>query len=114
MKFLFDQNVSFRILRQIPKHFNGSSHVKSENLVNASDQEIWEYAKNKDFVIVTQDSDFNDLNLLYGFPPKIIWLRTGNMKTSEIVQLLMEYFNDIEAFINDADYGCFEISKFKE
>jgi predicted nuclease of predicted toxin-antitoxin system len=87
--------------------------VKSENLINAPDREIWEFAKNNDYIIVTQDSDFNDLNSLYGFPPKLIWIRTGNLKTSEIVKILMEYLNEIIGFIDNSDYGCFEIFKFK-
>ena len=110
MKFLFDQNISYRILKQIPEQFKDSSHVKSENLINAPDKEIWKFAKNNDFIIVTQDSDFNDLNSLYGFPPKIIWIRTGNIKTSKIVEILMRHLNEIIDFMNNPEYGCFEIT----
>ena len=114
MKFLFDQNVSHRILKFIPSQYLGSSTIKKEGLINASDRQIWEFAKQKDFIIVTQDSDFNDLNLLYGFPPKIIWIRTGNIKTSEIVKVLEGYTSDIESFNSDNQYGCFEIFKMNK
>ena len=73
MKFLFDQNISYRIIRQLPDKFKGSTHIKLEKLINAPDRKIWEFAKQNDFIIVTQDSDFNDLNSLYGFPPKVIY-----------------------------------------
>lgn len=38
--------------------------------MNVTDLEIWSFAKKNDFIIVTQDSDFNDFNSLYGFSPK--------------------------------------------
>ena len=83
-------------------------------MINAPDRKIWEFAKQYGYIIVTQDSDFNDLNSLNGFPPKVIWIRAGNMTTSSIVDLLIEYFNDIVLFENDSDYGCFEIVNSKK
>ncbi|SHE69260.1 hypothetical protein SAMN05444274_102123 [Mariniphaga anaerophila] len=77
MRFLFDQNISHRILKLLPENYSGSTTVKQEGLTNSPDKEIWEFAKTNKFIIVTQDSDFNDINSLYGFPPKIIWIRTG-------------------------------------
>ncbi|MFW5645185.1 MAG: DUF5615 family PIN-like protein [Bacteroidota bacterium] len=113
MRFLFDQNISHRILKLIPKEYSGSTTIKNEGLINASDREIWEFAKTKEYIIVTQDSDFNDLNSLYGFPPKIIWIRTGNMKTQSIVNILIDYSDEIHKFINDNQYGCFEIFRLR-
>ena len=66
MRFLFDQNISHRILKLIPEKYSESTTVKKEGLINAPDREIWEYAKLNNYIIVTQDSDFNDLNSLYG------------------------------------------------
>jgi predicted nuclease of predicted toxin-antitoxin system len=114
MRFLFDQNISHRILLSLPDKFIGSTHVKNEGLINYPDYQIWEFAKIQDYIIVTQDSDFNDLNSLFGFPPKIIWIRTGNLKTQAILDILIEYFNDIEKFIEDKNYGCFEIIRIRK
>jgi predicted nuclease of predicted toxin-antitoxin system len=113
MRFLFDQNISYRILKLIPEAYTGSTSVKSEGLINATDKEIWEFAKRNDYIIVTQDADFNDLNLLFGFPPKIIWIRTGNLKTKSIVDILIQYADEVRIFFNDDTYGCFEIVSFK-
>lgn len=113
MRFLFDQNISHRILKIIPEIYAESTTVKKQGLINASDKEIWEYAKKYNYIIVTQDSDFNDLNSVYGFPPKIIWLRMGNLKTTSIVNILVEYTDEINNFIHNSDYGCFEILKIK-
>lgn len=114
MKLLFDQNISHKILKVLSEDFTGSSCVKKENLLNSSDRTIWEFGKNNNYIIVTQDSDFNDLNSLYGFPPKIIWIRTGNLKTDELANILKLHFTDILAFVNNPNYGCFEILSFKK
>lgn len=38
--------------------------------------------------LVSYLSDYNDLSLLRGFPPKVIWIRRGNCSTKEIEQLI--------------------------
>lgn len=88
MRLLFDQNISHRILTFSLEIYSGSTTVKKEKLINFQDKQIWEFAKKEALTIVTQDSDFNSLNILYGFPPKIIWIRAGNLKTKEIADIL--------------------------
>jgi len=112
MRLLFDQNISHRILQYLPDNFANSTSVKEERLINAPDRDVWEFARKHDYTIVTQDSDFNDLNSLLGFPPKVIWIRTGNLKTKRIVEVLVEYFSEIENFLINANFGCFEIVSF--
>ena len=109
MKLLFDQNISHRILKILSNEFEGSTTVKKENLIDSSDKAIWEFAKKSNYTIVTQDSDFNDLNLLNGFPPKIIWIRTGNLKTEELANILKNHFGELKDFEKNQNFGCFEI-----
>ena len=113
MKFLFDQIISHMILKILPEIFQNCTTVKKQGLINASDREIWDFAKSNEYIIFTQDSDFNDLSALYGFPPKIIWFRTGNLKTLSIVNILIDNYDDIKKFKNDSNFGCFEIFKLK-
>jgi len=113
MKLLFDQNISFRILVKLSDSFYDSRHVKTEDLINVTDLEIWDYAKHNEFTIVSQDSDFNDINLIKGFPPKIIWIKTGNLNTDEIAELFEKHQLEIEEFLIDESLGCFEIFKFE-
>ncbi len=113
MTFLFDQNISHRILKLLPETYQSSSTVKQEGLLNSTDKEVWDFAKKNNFIIVTQDSDFNDLNSLFGFPPKIIWIRTGNIKTSQLAKILIDYASEIDSFIANSKYGCFEIFSLK-
>ena len=89
MKLLIDQNISNRIVIRLIGHFTDVKHVKELGLENSNDYNIWKFAKKENFVIVTFDSDFYDFILINGFPPKIIWLRTGNIKTSALAEILI-------------------------
>jgi predicted nuclease of predicted toxin-antitoxin system len=80
--------------------YPGSEHVKTLTLTNTDDAVIWEYARAKDFVIISKDSDFHQRSLLYGHPPKFIYLRIGNSPTSKIVQILRGNFDTISQFGN--------------
>jgi predicted nuclease of predicted toxin-antitoxin system len=98
MKLLFDHNLSPRLVTRLADIFPGSLHVFPLNMGEATDQQIWEYAKQNSCVIVTRDSDYNDLSLIRGVPPKVIWIRRGNCSTQEIEQLLRVASSDIQAF----------------
>jgi predicted nuclease of predicted toxin-antitoxin system len=110
MRFLFDQNISHRILKYLSTSIE-ATHVRNVRLINSSDQEIWEYAQKNKYIIVTQDSDFNDIYLLKGFPPKIIWIKSGNLKTSEIAELIHNGYQKIIEFDNNLELGLLEIYK---
>ncbi|MGF1496110.1 MAG: DUF5615 family PIN-like protein [Elainellaceae cyanobacterium] len=98
MKLLLDENLSDRIIPRIIDLYPASEHVKTLGLTNTDDAVIWEYAKNNNFAIVSKDSDFHQRSLLYGHPPKFIYLRVGNSPTSRIVQILRENFDTIIRF----------------
>lgn len=98
MKLLLDENLSDRIIARISDLYPESSHVKFLGLTNTEDAVIWEYAKNNSFTIVSKDSDFHQRSLLYGHPPKFIYLRIGNSPTSRIIQILRDNFSAITDF----------------
>ncbi len=81
MKLLLDQNISYLLVSGISDLFPHSDHVRLLGLEKATDEKVWQYAKSHDFVIVTQDSDFFERTVIFGFPPKVIWLRFGNTST---------------------------------
>ena len=90
MKLLFDQNLSYRLPKNLTDRFPDSAHVKLLGMDRAKDPLIIEYARSNDFVIVTQDSDYVDRSKLFGAPPKIVWLRCGNSTPRYIESLLRE------------------------
>jgi len=101
MKLLLDENLSRRILRDIERMFPGSAHVKDHDLITGSDEAIWAFAKSNGFVLVSKDSDFHQRSLVFGAPPKFIYLRVGNCPTTKVVELLLAQAEVIERFIQD-------------
>ncbi len=100
MKLLLDENLSDKIVPKVIDLYPNSAHVKALGLTNTDDSVIWEYAKGNDYVILSKDSDFHQRSILYGHPPKFIYLRIGNSPTSKIVNILRDNFDIISEFGN--------------
>jgi len=81
-------------------------------LQTATDEEVWNYARENEFTVVTHDSDFSERSIIYGHPPKVIWLRTGNTSTQNIRQVLRKHNNSIISFEKDKTLGCLQIYLF--
>lgn len=105
MKLLFDQNLSPKLVTRLAVLYPGSNHVYHAQKDQVSDEELRDYARREGFVIVTKDSDFSDLCILLGFPPKVIWIRRGNCSTRTIETILRDHREDIEALDRDEIVG---------
>ena len=108
-KLLFDQNLSFKIIDQVNHVFPNSMHVRLLEMDKSEDRKIWEYAKEHHYNIVTQDSDFTDLSTLFGYPPKIIKINTGNTSTTNVIELLKNKYEIINEFLDNKETGILEI-----
>ena len=103
MKLLFDQNLSYKLVKALEKYFPNSNHVFLLDLHKSNDIDVWKFAKKNGFIIVTQDSDFYENSILYWFPPKVIWIRTWNTSTKNIEEILKKnYKSIIELWVNDS------------
>lgn len=110
MKLLLDANISWRLVKKVDAHFPETLHVNLTNLPNpASDIEIWSYALQNDFVIVTNDEDFLRLSLAKHFPPKVILLRMGNQSTEFMASILIANKEAIEQLKTSKTIGVLEI-----
>jgi predicted nuclease of predicted toxin-antitoxin system len=88
VKLLFDENLSPSLVGLVRAEYPDSTHVRDVGLRGASDQRIWEHARDNGFVIVSKDDDFRQRSLLEGAPPKVVWLQVGNAGTAPIADLL--------------------------
>ena len=93
-------------------NFAEAKQVRELGIENYSDIDIWKFAKENNYTIVTFDADFYDLSNLKGFPPKIIWLRFGNTKTDYIAEIINSKSTIIKDFVSLLEYSkmaCLEI-----
>ncbi len=108
MRLISDENISWRLKKLLPKwEILPANEIKpSERL---TDFNIWQFAKSNNYSILTFDEDFSELQNLYAFPPKIIWLRIGNASTNDIKTILLDKEPEIIDFLNNDELGVFEI-----
>ncbi len=103
MKLLFDANLPPKLVQRLADLYPDSAHVRSVGLERVSDQAVWRYAQAHGYVIVSKDSDFQELSVLLGYPPKVVWIRRGNCSTQTLENILRKNCTLIESF--DADEG---------
>lgn len=106
MKLLLDANLSPRILTALADEFPGSAHVRDFGLQRADDNDIWHYARENGFTIVTLDSDFYDLSVLRGAPPRVVWLRSLDTATETLAGLLRRHVPRLREFADDPETAC--------
>jgi len=109
MKLLLDQNLSRKLIPQLEALYPGSAHLASVLSEDSEDAEIWRFAKANGFTIVTKDDDFEQRSILDGHPPKVVWVRLGNCRTSDVATLLMRSSKIISAFGDDPEKSILPI-----
>ena len=100
---LLDQNLSPRICGLISAQFPGCVHMRDVGLATAPDADVWKYAERHQLAIVSKDSDFHQRSLVFGQPPKVIWIRLGNSSTTAIANLLIRCRTEVVRFLDDPD-----------
>ena len=106
MKFLVDNNISFRVAKFLTQFFSDSAHVADFNMdVSTEDETIWTFAKKNGYTILTKDNDFEAMSRLFGCPPKVIQLVCGNKPSSTIISILEKSSEMIRLFDTD-DENC--------
>jgi len=109
VKLLFDQHFSYRLVNQLGDLFPGSNQVRLLGMARHSDSDIWYYAQYHGYVLVTRDEDLVELGILRGAPPKIVWVRIGNSRTSDVERLLRQSFEDIAELVASPERVILEL-----
>ena len=64
--------------------------------LTATDNNIWDFAKKRDLIIVSKDSDFTYRIKKTTPPPKVIQFKVGNLRRKEFDEFLNLKWNKIE------------------
>jgi predicted nuclease of predicted toxin-antitoxin system len=88
MQCLLNANLSYRLVKQLTTLLVAVLHGSRTGLpAPADDRQIWDWARTNGYVVLTNDDDFYRLAGTYGFPPKLVMLRTGNQSTRYLADL---------------------------
>lgn len=101
MKLLLDENLSPKLRQVLDAAFPDTQHVRDLGLKRSPDSDIWRFAAEHDYAIVSKDADFHQRSLVFGFPPKVIGIFAGNCPTIVIERMLLGKKDIIIEFLED-------------
>ncbi len=111
MKLLLDENLSRKLVARLAELYPGSAHVADFDLLATSDREIWAFAQQEGFVIVSTDADFYELATTLGPPPKVVWLRRWTHPTRDTEFVLRRDAIRLTEFAADPDLGILVLDR---
>jgi predicted nuclease of predicted toxin-antitoxin system len=103
VRFLFDENLSPRLIARLSDLFPSAIHVRDAGLKQSSDEDIWNYAKQHGYLIITTDGDFRTRALALGPPPKVIFIERCDFPTRIIEELIRRQAIRIAGFIESGE-----------
>jgi predicted nuclease of predicted toxin-antitoxin system len=68
-----------------------------DSIAAVSDERIWQFAKSEGFAIVSMDEDFRHLSARFGFPPKVVWVRLGNVRRQALLGVFAKLLPELRA-----------------
>lgn len=103
MKFLVDNNLSWRLNRTLKNLGHDAEHISEYSLPGASDSAVWRQAEKLNAVIVTRDADYLDLVTQSDSGPAVVWLRIENMRYADVSRILESILPEaVERIMADA------------
>jgi predicted nuclease of predicted toxin-antitoxin system len=101
VRFLVDNQLPPALARFISEDLRGEAvHVMDVGLRNKTDADVWAYASENDFVLISKDEDF--VTLYSRIPSaRLLWLRLGNCRRVFLLKVFEEQWHRIlELFEN--------------
>lgn len=111
MKLLLDENLSRKLVVRLAELYPDSAHVADCALLARPDREIWTFAQQEGFVIVSTDADFYELAMTLGPPPKVVWLRRRTHPTRDAEFVLRRDAIRLTAFGVDPQLGILVLDR---
>jgi predicted nuclease of predicted toxin-antitoxin system len=109
VKLLLDQHFSRKLVPLLQPAYPGSSHVILHSLESSADDALWRFARDQGFTIVSKDEDFQVLSFARGHPPKVIWVRSGNGPSAQVLATLLQARDAIRDFCESAERSLLEL-----
>lgn len=99
IRFLIDENLPATLAARLPVPCMHATDLGDQ----PTDTFLWEYARSEGWSLLTKDTDFFDRLTLHGPPPKVVWLRTGNLRRTALEETIAAQMPQILTLLEDAD-----------
>jgi predicted nuclease of predicted toxin-antitoxin system len=96
VRLLVDAQLPPALARWLASQGHEAEHLADVGLLEASDSEVWEFARARRAVIVSKDEDFAQRRLLADDGPQILWVRTGNERRAALLARWARVWADAE------------------
>ncbi len=103
LQFIVDENLPPHLAYWLRDKGQVATHVDYESLGNGPDANIWKWAAERDAIVISKDEDFHN-RVVVGRPPRLIWIRWGNVRKKPLIEKLESLWPDIVAAFNEGEW----------
>jgi predicted nuclease of predicted toxin-antitoxin system len=97
VKFIIDANLPEQMPAWSSEDFIHVNQIERK----WKDGQIWNYARDRNLIIISKDSDFGNRIMLVSPPPKVIHFKTGNMLIEQFQKFLEHNWEEIIKLSSD-------------
>ena len=104
MTLLIDNQLPIALARHLAVSGWDCVHVQDVGLDAVDDLAIWQFAKQRNMIIVTKDEDFQALATRQrSIPPQVVWVRLGNCRKAALLAAFSKILPDLRASLAAGD-----------
>ncbi len=96
---LIDENLPASLADVLPQDCSHATELGAQ----PTDLQLWSHARERNWTILTRDTDFFDRLMLDEPPPKVIWVRLGNIRRKDLENMLLRLWPRITELLETAD-----------
>jgi predicted nuclease of predicted toxin-antitoxin system len=101
--FLVDHQLPPRLVDFLRDRGCESQHVMDLGMAASSDAEICEFARTKQWIIVSKDEDFFYLSRRLNSEVRLLWVRLGNCRTTTLLTAFEQQWKEIVRCFDSGD-----------
>ncbi len=101
MRFLVDAQLPPALAALLRSHGHIAEHVSEIGPGDTPDRDLWQYALDRNAVIVTKDEDFSLMFAMRGEPATVVWVRIGNTRRGVLLEWFEPLIDQIVALVQN-------------
>ena len=103
MKFLVDNQLPPALTKFLVSKGCDAAHVLELGLDSATDTDIWKFAKENSFVLITKDEDFARRASQPNANAQVVWVRLGNCRKTTLLSVFDSLLPQLEIALQTGD-----------